>query len=290
MKSIFVLMVCAAVLSAVEPLVSGKWLLEHIDDTNLVLVDVSDASDYTEAHIPGAMHSPTERWQHDKGVYVGLRPLGEIEKEMRRLGIDAGSKVVIYGDFLSKKHLMRACYILWAMEVAGFENSAMLDGGISAYLDAGGGLEEIPQPDRHGDYVAYENTRVYDDLASVQSSLGAATLIDARPGTYYFGAKRPEGVPRAGHIDGAKSYFWQFSLNDDGSFKSEDELASMLGSGLGLGDGRRIIVYCTAGLKTSVNFFVLHRLLRYKNVGLYDGSMKEWASREDTPVTSFRWE
>ena len=115
-------------------------------------------------------------------------------------------------------------------------------------------------------------------------------MLDARPTEFYFGLVNSPGVARAGHIEKGMSYPWNYSVNSDYTVKPKSELQRIFAEGLGLKPEREVIVYCTGGLETSFNYFILEGFLGYGKVRLYDASMKEWGNREDTPMERYRWE
>jgi len=290
MRKFVLLATLAASLLAVEPLVTGEWLVKHASDKNLVIVDVSGTDAYEEGHIPGAMNSGIGQWRRSVGQHAEVRGTGALQTEMRRLGIENGSTVVVYSHHLDNKDLLRATYVLWALEYSGFKNSALLDGGIDAFVKAGGTLSQKHEADQEGDIAVKMNAAMIADLAEVEASLRKVPMVDSRPAVYYFGAERQEVLKRAGHISGAHSYFWRYNMTPDNRIKSKGQLTDMLEKGLGLSKNAPLIVYCTGGLEASMNFFVLHRVLGFEKAKLYDASMKEWANRGDTPMNVFRWE
>jgi len=115
-------------------------------------------------------------------------------------------------------------------------------------------------------------------------------MVDARPADMYLGVTPTPTVKRNGHISGGMSYPWIYSV--DNSFKLKDKalLDDVFKNGYKLDKNKEVLVYCTGGLETSFNYFVLSGVLGYKNVRLYDASMKEWGNREDTPMTQYKFE
>lgn len=290
MRHLFLIMALAASLLAAGPVVTGEWLLKHAGDKNLIIVDVSDAEAYEAGHIPGALNSGIERWRRAVGKHAEVRSAAEMQAEMRRLGIGPDTTVVVYSHHLDNKDLLRATYVLWAMEYAGLADSALLDGGIGAFTGAGGTLSDKPEADRKGTFTVTLNGGMIAGLDAVRASLGKVPMVDSRPAVYYFGAERQAVLERAGHISGARSYFWHYSMTPDNRLKPAALLSDMFEKGLGLDKNAPLIVYCTGGLEASMNYFVLHRVLGFKQAGLYDASMKEWGNRGDTEMTEFCWE
>ncbi|MCF6202015.1 MAG: sulfurtransferase [Hydrogenimonas sp.] len=289
MKKYILIILTAVAVYAMPPLVDAQWLKSHIDDKDLVIVDVSSKKLYEKGHIQGSVNSPIQMWRKKAGDHLVVKDSAAIEKEMRRLGISKDSKVVLYSHHDNGKDTLKPAYVLWAMEYHGFKNSAILDGGIVGWKESGGKIIKDSAKPKSGNFVAKRDESLVADLNEVKSSIGVSVLIDARPPIYYFGAEKQKVLARAGHIPTAKSYFWRFSFKGD-YIKNRSVLKQMLEDGLELDPKKPIITYCTGGLETSMNFFILHRLLGFEKVRLYDASMKEWANREDTPMRKYRWE
>ncbi len=277
-------------LMAMEPLVSGEWLKEHLNDKDLVVLDISSKISYKKGHIPGAVQTDIKEWRKAHGKYALVRPLEEVESLMRELGINNGSRVVVYSHHSNAKDILKPAYAVWAMELYGMKSTAILDGGIESFKRAGGKLQRLPVKRRAGDFKAEPDMDIVIDLDGVKERIGSARMLDARPAVFYFGAEKQKVLKRAGHISGATSYFWRYSFNSDGTIKPRIELKKMLVDGLGLDPQKELVTYCTGGLETSMNYFVLHRLLGFKKAKLYDASMREWANRDDTPMRLFMWE
>ncbi len=291
MKVIWMAVLSFLTLQAMEPAVSGKWLIEHQNDPHLVVVDVSPSTAYMTGHVPGAIRSGIEKWRRRKDAHaVEVKSVTDLQEEMRRLGIDANSSVVVYSHHLNNKDVLKATYVLWAMEYAGLKNTALLDGGLPAYEAADGNLSTAVAIDRYGSFTAEANRSVLATIEEVNASVGKTAMIDSRPADFYFGAVKQKTLARSGHISYATSYFWRYSLDADRKLKPLWMLSKMIEAGLGFDKTRPLIVYCTGGLEASMNYFVFHRLLGFDRARLYDASMKEWANRSDTPMTSYRWE
>ena len=206
------------------------------------------------------------------------------------MGIDTDKDVVLYADIQTPKDFLKASYILWALNYHGINNVALLDGGKQAWLKDGATL------DRHEpsiDASTYE-VKTYPKLIAgrvyVQNHIGKLPMLDARPSDKYLGITPTATVARDGHIKGAMSYTWNYSVTDDYKLKDTKRLNQLFENGYKLDKEHELIVYCTGGLETSFNYFVLSRVLGYKNVRLYDASMKEWGNREDTPMVQDTYE
>ena len=290
MKILFILGLYITTLLAVEPLVSTTWLHQSFQNSKLIIIDVSDEKLYKQEHIPKSINSPLSHWRQKHGNYSLVKDKKNITKEFQRLGINKDSHVIIYSHYSNKKDILKASYIMWAMEYYGFTNTSMLDGGLKAWQEE---LFEMNTTEyiaiKQGTFQVKREVKLIADLEFVKKEIGHANMIDARPAKYYFGSQKQVVLAKAGHIPQAKSYFWQYSFEGD-YIKDKALLEKMLILGLNLEPNKITITYCTGGLETSMNFFILHRILGFNNIYLYDASMKEWANSSTTSMTLYKWE
>ena len=289
MKILWILLVASISLFAMEPLVSVNWLKEHQNDKDLVIIDASDAKLFKQEHIPGSQNSPISKWRKKYENYLLVKDTDVIQKEFISLGIKADSKVVVYSHHDNAKDILKASYIIWAMEYYGFANTAMLDGGLITWKEYKGPLSTKVITPVKGSFKVAKNDALIADLALVKRQIGKSNMVDARPSIYYFGAQKQTVLAKAGHIPKAKSYFWKYSFEGD-YLKNRDILKEMLIDGMEFNPQKPMITYCTGGLETSMNFFVLHRILGFDHIRLYDASMKEWANTDNTPMFTYTWE
>ena len=289
MKKFAFFILIATLSFAIEPIVSNKWLAEHLGDKNLVILDVSQPKVYAKGHIPGALNAPIGEWREHYGNYLLVKSPKKIEKLIQRLGIDEAKHVVIYAHH-SGKDKLKTSYVAWALELYGIKKSSLLDGGFKKYKNEGLPLSTKIPSSTQSDYTIHFNPSIVIDKKGVFERIGKVRMLDARPAIYYFGAKKQKVLSRAGHIPHATSYFWKYSFNDDGTFKPKKLLQKMLVEGLGLDPTKSVVTYCTGGLETSMNWFVLHRILGFEKARLYDASMKEWANDSNMPMKKFCWE
>ena len=288
---IFALLIGAAVsLMAIDPIVTPQWLDQHKNDTNLRIVEVSEGDLYSFEHIPNATHTTIGKWRYDNGTFLSIRPVAEIEKEINALVIDSTTDVVLYAPISDPKDLLKTSYIYWALNYHGVKNVALLDGGLKAWKNAKLDLSKTEPITKPTEFKASIDKNKIADITYVKNHLGKLPMIDARPSDMYLGVTPTPTVKRNGHIRGGMSYSWNYSVDKEYILKSKSLLESVFKEGYGLDKNKEVLVYCTGGLETSFNYFVLSGVLGYKNVRLYDASMKEWGNREDTPITQYRYE
>lgn len=290
MKIFLSLIAASLSLFAVEPLVSTQWLNQNLNNPSVRVVEVSEGGSYDLEHIPGAAHTAIGAWRYDNGTFLSVRSVDQIEKEISRLGIDEKSEVVLYAPIDEPKDLLKASYIYWALNYHGVKNVGILDGGMKAWKNASLPLTSEASAVKPTVFKARLDNDKIADLAYVKNHLGKLPMIDARPSDMYLGVTPTPTVKRNGHIEGAMSYSWNYSVDKEYRLKSKEMLERVFNEGYGLKKNKEVLVYCTGGLETSYNYFVLNGVLGYKNVRLYDASMKEWGNREETPMSQYRYE
>jgi len=290
MKILATLIGAAATLLAIDPIVTSQWLNEHKNEGNLRIIEVSEGDLYSLEHIPNAAHTTIGKWRYDNGTFLSIRPVAEIEKEISRLGIDETSEVVLYAPINDSKDVLKTSYIYWALNYHGIKNVALLDGGLKTWKNHKLELTQAESSIKPTAFKAKIDSAKIADITYVKNHLGKLPMIDARPSDMYLGVTPTPTVKRNGHIKGGMSYSWNYSVDKEYILKPKAMLESVFKEGYGLDKNKEVLVYCTGGLETSFNYFVLSGVLGYKNVRLYDASMKEWGNREDTPMSQYRYE
>ena len=273
-----------------EALVDGDWLQAHLNDPEIRIVESNeDVLLYDSGHIPGAVHIDWRGDLQDNILrdYIAPEHFAEV---CSKNGITPDTTVVFYGD----KSNWWAAYALWAFQLFGHKKVKLLDGGSAKWKAEGRPITRekpsyprtnYPVPSRRHD----DEIRAFfaDTLAH---SKACKPLIDVRsPGEYkgdvtHMAEYPQEGVLRGGHVPGAKSVPWKMAANDDGTFKSADELKKIYSENLGLKKDDDIIAYCRIGERSSHTWFVLKYLLGYDKVRNYDGSWTEWGNTVRAPI------
>ena len=272
-----------------EVIVSADWVQEHRDDPKVRIVESDeDILLYDMGHIPGAVKID---WQGDLQDQL-IRDYIDADKFAAicaRSGIANDTTVVFYGD----KSNWWACYALWAFKLFGHKDCRILNGGRKLWIDEKRPTNtEVPEypPTRYKVEKSNESAiRAFRDEVLAHSKAGKP-LIDVRSPKEFTGEKThmedypQEGSLRGGHIPGAKSVPWSRAVNEDGTFKSADELKAIYEGEIGLKKGDNVIAYCRIGERSSLSWFVLTYLLGYTNVRNYDGSWCEWGNLVRAPI------
>ena len=276
-----------------ERLVTTEWLAEQVASGNVggpdgiaLLESDEDVLLYETGHIPGALKIDWHVDLNDPVTrdYVDGSRFAEV---MGARGIGRDTTVVIYGD----KSNWWAAYALWVFSLFGHRDVRLLDGGRAKWVAEGRELtREVPVA-KTVDYPVAERDdapiRAFKD--DVLAHLGQP-LVDVRsPGEYsgellHMPDYPQEGAMRGGHIPGAKSVPWARAANEDGSFKSREELESIYVGEQGLTPSDDVVAYCRIGERSSHTWFVLTHLLGFESVRNYDGSWTEWGNSVRVPI------
>jgi thiosulfate/3-mercaptopyruvate sulfurtransferase len=274
--------------TAAPVLVDVDWAVEHLDDPTVRFVEVDvDTEAYAQGHLPGAV-----AWNWTSQLSDGLRrdiaDRASFGGLLGASGIEPDTTIILYGD----NNNWFAAWAYWQLKLYGHEDVRLLDGGRKLWL-----ARELPTTteERAHQPATYELPEPSFELRAfrddVRGRLGdpGFALVDVRSPAEYSGellapaALPQEGAQRGGHIPGAASIPWSTAVNDDGTFKSRDELRSIYGS-KGITPDRDVVAYCRIGERSSHTWFVLHELLGYERVRNYDGSWTEWGSLVGVPI------
>ena len=270
-----------------ETLVSTAWVAENCYDANVRLVEVDvDTLSYDEGHIASALGWNWSSQLCDT-LCRDILPKDEFEQLMGQAGIGNATTVILYGD----NNNWFAAWALWQMKIYGHNDVRLMDGGRKKWIEEGRELTtELPQVSAASYQAQAADLSLRAFLSQVQSAMesGSAGLVDVRSPVEFTGEIfSPPGLPetcqRGGHIPGAKNIPWGQACNEDGTFKSADELQALYGEH-GITADKPTIAYCRIGERSSHTWFVLKYLLGFPEVTNYDGSWTEWGNLVGVPV------
>ena len=273
-------------MSRATSLVSTEWVQENLSNNSVVFVEVDeDTTLYEKGHIEGAI---TFHWREDlqDGLIRDLISKEKFEALLSKNGISNGSTVVLYGG----NNNWFATYAFWYFKIYGHQDVRLIDGGRKLWELKGLPLvTEVPSPTATR-YVAKErdnSIRAFRD--QVIASIGIKNIVDVRSPAEFSGelaapAHLPqEGGQIKGHIPSAKNIPWSKAANEDGTFRSNEELSDLY-KAAGVDFAKETIAYCRIGERSAFSWFVLHELLDLQNVTNYDGSWTEYGSLVGVPV------
>ncbi|MEW2478319.1 sulfurtransferase [Mycobacterium sp. NPDC049093] len=270
-----------------DVLVSTEWAGNNLDTPGVVFVEVDEnTSAYDdEGHIPGAVKLD---WKDDlqDAVKRDFVDQQQFSKLLSDKGISNDDTVILYGG----NNNWFAAYAYWYFKLYGHNDVKLLDGGRKRWeLDARPLVKEAPHR-ASTSYAALpldNNIRAYRD--DVIAAIGEKNLVDVRSPDEFSGKiLAPAHLPqeqsqRPGHIPGAINVPWSKAANEDGTFKSDEDLAKLYAAA-GLDGEKETIAYCRIGERSSHTWFVLQELLGHQNVKNYDGSWTEYGSLVGAPI------
>lgn len=267
-------------------LVDADWVEANLDTDGIVLVEVDeDTSAYDKGHIRGAvkidwkqdLQDPVRRDFVDREGFQAL---------LSARGIGNDDTVVLYGG----NNNWFAAYAYWYFKLYGHENVRLLDGGRKKWeLDSRELVKDVPARTAT-EYKAKEqdhSLRAFRD--DVLAAIGKLNLVDVRSPDEFTGKLlAPAHVPqeaaqRGGHVPTARNIPWSKAANDDGTFKSDEDLKALY-AGEGVDFSKDTIAYCRIGERSAHTWFVLHEILDQASVKNYDGSWTEYGSLVGVPI------
>ncbi|MDF3300337.1 sulfurtransferase [Streptomyces tropicalis] len=275
-------------MSRSDVLVDADWLQDHLDDPDLVVVEVDeDTSAYDKNHIRNAIRID---WTKDLQDPVRRDFIDQegFEKLLSGKGIANDHTVILYGG----NNNWFASYAYWYFKLYGHEGVKLLDGGRKKWeLDARELVDGTDVPERPSTVYRAEpqdaSIRAFRD--DVIAAIGSQNLVDVRSPDEFSGKLlAPAHLPqeqsqRPGHVPSAKNIPWSKNANDDGTFKSDDALKELYGAE-DVDLAKDTIAYCRIGERSALTWFVLHELLQVPNVKNYDGSWTEYGSLVGVPI------
>lgn len=275
------------------PLVSVDWLARNLTKSDLRVVDATwympaenrpGLAEFEQGHIPGAVFFDIDQIADRSSDLPHMLPNPEAFAEAAsRLGLSPAHRIVVYDG----QGIFSAPRVWWTLRVMGFEQVAVLDGGLKAWEAAGQPLATGAPAPKPVDSSASLKPHLVRDLGDIQAALTDPTIqiLDARPAPRFRGeAPEPRPGLRGGHMPGACNLPWNAVVGPDGSLRAPDELrAAFAVAGVNL--ERPIITTCGSGVSAAVLALALARL-GVDQVPIYDGSWSEWGGRSDTPVVT----
>ena len=270
-----------------EVLVDTDWVDQHKNDPKVRVaeVDYDPTANYTLGHVPGSVLID---WKADINDPLTRNIITKqaCESLLQRVGVNDDTTLVLYGDFNN----WFAAFAFWVFKYYGYKDVRLMNGGRKKWLEEDKPVTKDIPSHAKGNFKASEpdsSIRVF--LRYVRDTLGSKILVDVRGPKEFTGEilappEYPtEHAQRGGHIPGAVNIPWAQAVNEDGTFKSADELQKLYQS-KGVAADKEVISYCRIGERSSHTWFVLKYLLGYPNVKNYDGSWTEWGNMIDNPI------
>ncbi len=271
-----------------DALVSTDWLEDHLEDPRVRIIEVDeDTTAYEKGHVPNALRW---NWSTDLHAEVGrdFRDREEFSRLLSEAGVRSGTTIVLYGG----NNNWFAAYAYWLLKLRGFDDVKLVNGGRKKWeLESRRLTQDVPTFAATGYTIAGPQR---PEIRALREQVigrvgGGAAFVDVRSPEEFRGEKMaPDHLPQEqaqvpGHIAGAVNVPWAQAANDDGTFKSADELAALY-EARGITGDEEIIAYCRIGERSSHTWFALRELLGYGDVKNYDGSWTEYGSLVGAPV------
>ena len=273
-------------MSRTEVLVDADWVEAHLDDPKVVLVEVDeDTAAYEKNHIRNAVRID---WRDDlqDAVRRDFVNKAQFEALLSRKGIANDDTVVLYGG----NNNWFASYAYWYFKLYGHQDVKLLDGGRKKWeLESRELVADVVDRAPTTYTAKDQDTSIRAFRDDVVTAIGTDNIVDVRSPDEYAGRLlAPAHLPqeqsqRPGHVPTAVSVPWSKAANDDGTFRSDDELTALY-TGAGLDLSKDTIAYCRIGERSAHTWFVLHELLGQSSVRNYDGSWTEYGSLVGVPV------
>jgi thiosulfate/3-mercaptopyruvate sulfurtransferase len=273
-------------MSRSDVLVTADWAEEHLGQPGIVFVEVDeDVSAYDKGHIAGAIKLDWKKELQDQ-IRRDFVSREQFEKLLSARGVSNDDTVVLYGG----NNNWFAAYAYWYFTLYGHRDVKLLDGGRKKWeLDSRPLTEEATQRPPTDYKAGDQDTSIRAFRDEVLAAIGTKNLVDVRSPDEFAGRLlAPAHLPqeqsqRAGHIPTAINVTWSKAANEDGTFKSDDELRTLYADA-GLDETKETIAYCRIGERSSHTWFVLHELLDQPSVKNYDGSWTEYGSLVGVPI------
>lgn len=270
------------------PLVTTEWLQENLENPEIRLLEVSvNPGVHERGHIPGATNIV---WHTDlvDPVRRDIASKDQLQSILRDAGVNGDSTIILYGD----TNNWFAAWGAWVLDVHGVENVKLLDGGRALWEAEGRQLSTSPLALAAGNIELGEaDPALRAKLAEVVDAVESEShvIVDIRSPDEYSGKIiAPEGFKetaiRAGHVSGAVNVPWSQAVQEDGRFKSPEELKALYAEA-GVDGSKPVITYCRIGERSSHTWFALSKILGY-DVKNYDGSWTEYGNAVGVPVTN----
>jgi len=264
-----------------DVLVTTDWVAQHGTDAGVRVVEVDvDTTAYDQGHVPGSVGW---NWTTElcDTLVRDIVPAKKLEELLGKSGIDNKTTIVLYGD----NNNWFAAWAFWQLKIYGHADVRIMDGGRKKWLAEGRDLSTEKSTFQPATYKAgAPDMSLRAFLPEVQQAVAGkkTALVDVRSPQEFTGEiLSPPGLPetcqRGGHIPGAKSIPWGKNCNDDGSFKSFDDLKALYAE-KGITGNEPVIAYCRIGERSSLTWFAMKYLLGFDNVKNYDGSWTEWGN------------
>jgi len=288
----------AATAAGTQKLVSVDWLARNLKTPNVVVLDVGAFTQYERGHIPGAVKA-FGPWQTMNDEYVGfmMPKVEDLVRMLRSYGVNNDSYVILYDEGVTAQDTAKSARALWTLEALGHDKVAILDGGFAAWKQAKKAVSGEPIVPRPGNFSGRLVKSKLATMREVKKALHSSRVVfvDDRLPEEDFGHEKKSYIKRFGHLPESRLWPADFMTNAGIEFspsfmRDTSELQQMAkGVGIPADKNAEIITYSNRGLQAAMGYYVLHDLLGYRNVRLFDGSILEAAADKSIPMETNGW-
>ncbi len=281
-----------------DALVSVDWLVENLNNPKVVVLDVGEFFHYEKKHIPGAVKA-FGPWQtvNDRYQPYMMPPAADLVKMIRGYGVNQDSLVVVYDEGVTSDDTAKSARALWTLHALGYDEVALLNGGLAAWVKAGQPVSSAPVVPMPGNFNGELVTAKLATLDEVKSRIGSdrVILVDTRLPEEDFGHEKKSYIKRYGHLPDSRLWPASTMTNAGEEFSPsllrDRQALEEMARGVGLPANKEveIITYSNQGMQAALAYYVLHDLLDYANVKLFDGSILVAAEDGSVPMEKFSW-
>jgi thiosulfate/3-mercaptopyruvate sulfurtransferase len=272
-----------------DVIVDTQWIYDHLNDPQVRIaeVDYNPSTSYTIGHIPGAVLFDWKQDLNDQNKKDIISKEG-CEDLLQRTGVNNDTTLVLYGDYKN----WFAAFAFWVFKYYGFNDVRLMNGARKKWFEEDRPVSLAVPSHQRGNFKASgpdNSIRVFIPYVKEILSSKDKILVDVRSPEEYSGkilvlpVYASEQPPRGGHIPGAINIPWDWAVNEDGTFKSAEELRKIYNS-MNVTNNKEVVTYCRIGERSAYTWFVLKYLLGYPNVKNYEGSWAEWANTVGNPI------
>ena len=295
---LFMFFITGEALAGSNSVVSVKWLAKNLNKPNMVILDVSAFTHYEKNHIPGAVKA-FGPWMTMNDNFVGFM-MPRVKKLVRMIkgyGVNNNSFIVVYDEGVTANDTAKSARALWTLHALGHAEVAILDGGFAGWEQMDEVVSNKPATPDAGNFTGKLVESKLASLAEVEKKMHDPRVIfvDNRSPDHFFGKEKNSEIERFGHIPGSRlwpeSYMTDAGVDLSPSYLKDVKSLSQMAAGAGIPADKNVeIITCSNhGLEAAMGYFVLHDILGYKNVKVYDGSILEYAAIRNVPMERYSW-
>jgi len=255
-------------------IISTVELNSILNDPDIIIADTRSFKEYSEGHIPGAVHLDLFAFHWIDTTKQGIENFNNQTKTLLSyLGVTPEKKVIFY-DLVSG---MLAARGVWMLMYFSHQNTMMLDGGFSKWQKENLSIETKPNGFKPSNFTGKINSEIISGFEYIRDNLENIKILDARSTGEYDGSTIR--AAQSGHIPNSINIDWNQNIKEDGTFKSDEELSKMYD----FPKDTEIVTYCQGAYRAANSFLVLKKL-GFTNIRVYLGSWGEWGNRLELPI------